>query len=161
LKPKKSKKPAGKRNSGPTKTKSIPIKGTAKITRTKGSESFPSSTGKAEMSGGKSRTNWLSLMSIINRKLPEQVANNMRLPGLVYRTGRFANSAEVVNIETTKEGYPSIVYNYQRSPYDVFDRTFGKSPWNTPARDPRDLVDKSIREIVQEMAIGRFYTRRA
>ena len=108
-----------------------------------------------------SATNWASLINIINRKLPDQVAANMGAPGLVYRTGRFADSAKVINVETTREGYPSIVFDYQRNPYDVFDRTKGKSPWNTPARDPRALVDKSVREIVQEMAIGRFYTRRA
>jgi hypothetical protein len=85
----------------------------------------------------------------------------MGAPGLVYRTGKFANSTKVVNVETTRDGYPSIVFDYQRNPYDVFDRTLGESPWNTPARDPRALVDKSVREIVQEMAIGRFYTRRA
>lgn len=107
------------------------------------------------------KQNWSSLIAIINKKLPEQVANNMGAPGLVYRTGRFANSAEVVNIEQTKDGYPSVVFNYQRDPYNVFDRSLGRSPWNTPARDPRALVDKSVREIVQEMAIGRFYTRRA
>jgi len=107
------------------------------------------------------KVNWSSLKNIINNRLPKQVANNMGEPGLVYRTGRFADSTKVVNIETTKEGYPSIVFDYQRNPYDVFDRTLGKSPWNTPARDPRALVDKSVREIVQEMAIGRFYTRRA
>ena len=105
--------------------------------------------------------NWSSLIAIINAKLPERVAKNMGAPGLVYRTGRLADSSKVVNIQTTKEGYPSIVFDYQRDPYDVFDRTKGASPWNTPARDPRALVDKSVREIVQEMAIGRFYTRRA
>jgi hypothetical protein len=109
----------------------------------------------------KQTQNWASLIGIINKKLPEQVARNMGTPGLVYRTGRFANSTKVVNVETTKDGYPSIVFDYQRNPYDVFDRTLGASPWNTPARDPRLLVDKSVREIVQEMAIGRFYTRRA
>jgi len=107
------------------------------------------------------KVNWASLIAIINRKLPKQVEHNMGAPGLVYRTGRLADSAKVVNVQTTKEGYPSIVFDYQRNPYDVFDRTLGKSPWNTPARDPRALVDKSVREIVQEMAIGRFYTRRA
>jgi hypothetical protein len=105
--------------------------------------------------------NWASLASIINTRLPEQVARNMRAPSLVNRTGRLASSAKVVKVEVTKDGYPSIVYDYQRDPYDVFDKTLGKSPWNTPARDPRALVDRSVREIVQEMAIGRFYTRRA
>lgn len=119
-----------------------------------------SSTGGVKYSKAP-ETNWASLINIINRKLPEQVARNMGAPGLVYRTGRFANSTRIVSIEPTTSGLPSIVFNYQRDPYDVFDRTLGASPWNTPARDPRALVDKSVREIVQEMAIGRFYTRRA
>jgi hypothetical protein len=106
-------------------------------------------------------TNWASLISLINKRLPEVVARNMGTPGLVFRTGRLANSAKVVNIETTKDGYPSAVFSYQRTPYDVFDRVKGAQPWNTPARDPKALVNKSVREIMQEMAIGRFYTRRA
>lgn len=105
--------------------------------------------------------NWASLISILNKKLPQQVARNMGAPGLVYRTGRFAESAQVVAVETTKDGRPSIVFDYQRDPYDVFDRVKGRQPWNTPERDPRSLVDRSVRELVQEMAIGRFYTRRA
>lgn len=105
--------------------------------------------------------NWLSLLPIINAKLAPRVMSNMRSPALVNRTGTFANSAKVVNIEQTREGFPSFVFDYERNPYDVFDRTKGRSPWNTPERDPRALVDKSLREIVREMAIGRFYTRRA
>jgi hypothetical protein len=105
--------------------------------------------------------NWNSLIRIINTKLPQKVITNMGAPGLVNRTGTFANSTKVIDIQTTKEGYPSIVFDYQRGPYDVFDKTKGKAPWNTPARDPRALVDRSVREIVREMAIGRFFTRRA
>lgn len=108
-----------------------------------------------------SNKNWNQLLPLINAKLPPRVMANMRFPSLVNRTGAFANSAEVLSIETTKDGYPSFVYNYERNPYDVFDRTLGRSPWNTPERDPSTLVDKSVREIVREMAIGRFYTRRA
>jgi hypothetical protein len=125
-----------------------------------GSLYIQSSTGNIKPKAAR-KTNWASLIAIINRRLPEQVANNMGAPGLVYRTGRFANSTRIVNVETTRDGYPSIVFDYQRDPYDVFDRAKGAPPWNTPARDPRTLVDKSVREIVQEMAIGRFYTRRA
>jgi hypothetical protein len=106
-------------------------------------------------------TNWASLLPIINTKLPPRVIANMRYPGLVNRTGTFANSAKVISVEQTREGFPSFVYDYERDPYNVFDRTLGRSPWNTPARDPRALVDKSVRELVREMAIGRFFTRRA
>jgi hypothetical protein len=108
-----------------------------------------------------SAMNWNSLLPIINSRLTPRVIANMRLPSLVNRTGRFAQSAEVVRIEETREGFPSFVFNYERDPYDVFDRTLGRAPWNTPERDPRALVDKSVREIIREMAISRFYTRRA
>ena len=135
-----------------------------KTTRSYSSDSIKATAkqnGDAGKSSIKPMNNWASLVAIINTKLPERVANNMKLPGLVYRTGRFANSTKVVNVETTRDGYASIVFDYERDPYDVFDKIKGASPWNTPQRDPRALVDKSVREIVQEMAIGRFYTRRA
>lgn len=106
------------------------------------------------------RQNWSSLLPLINSRLTAKVIANMRYPGLVNKTGKFATSAEVVSVETTREGFPSFVFNYERDPYDVFDRTKGRSPWNTPERDPRTLVDKSVREVLKEMAIGRFYTRR-
>ena len=105
--------------------------------------------------------NWLRLLPLINAKLADQVIKNMRAPRLVNRTGTFANSAKVINVEQTREGFPSFVFDYERDPYDVFDRTKGRSPWNTPERDPRTLVDISVREIVREMAIGRFFTRRS
>jgi len=107
------------------------------------------------------RPNWLQLLPMINSKLQNTVAKNMSSPRLNFRTGRFAQSARVVNVEQTRQGLPSFVFDYERDPYDVFDRTLGRSPWNTPQRDPRALVDQSIREIVREMAIGRFFTRRA
>jgi hypothetical protein len=105
--------------------------------------------------------NWLRLLPMINAKLNDTVAKNMKEPRLNFRTGRFAQSARVVNVEQTPQGFPSFVFDYERDPYDVFDRTLGRSPWNTPQRDPRALVDLSVREIVREMAIGRFFTRRA
>ena len=127
----------------------------------KGKIAAPSVTDNGSQAAKQVGSNWSSIIPIINAKLPERVVRNMGSPGLVNRTGRLAGSAKVVGIQTTKEGYPSIVYDYERDPYDVFDRSLGRQPWNTPARDPRALVDKSVREIVQEMAIGRFYTRRA
>lgn len=106
-------------------------------------------------------SNWLQLLPIINSKLTQNIISNMGAPRLENRTGRFARSARVTNVETTPQGFPTFVFDYQRDPYDVFDKTLGRSPWNTPERDPRTLVDQSIRDIVREMAIGRFFTRRA
>lgn len=105
--------------------------------------------------------NWLSLLPMINSRLLPKVLANMKAPALVNRTGTFAQSAKVLNIEQTAEGFPSFVFDYERDPYDVFDRVKGRSPWNTLQRDPRALVDRSVREVVREMAISRFYTRRA
>lgn len=107
------------------------------------------------------RTNWSSLIPIINSKLANQVRSNMHAPRLVNRTGRFAESARVVGVTETDKGYPSFAIDYERDPYNVFDPVVGRSPWNTPERNPRALVELSVRQIVAEMAIGRFYVRRA
>ena len=76
----------------------------------------------------------------------------MRAPRLVNQTGRFAESVKVTDAVLTPQGFPSIGYTYQRAPYDKFE--------TDPNRDPRKLIDKSIREIAAQYAIGRFYTRR-
>ena len=36
----------------------------------------------------------------------------------------------------------------------------GDAKWATPERDPRAVIDKSIRELATQFALGRFYTRR-
>ena len=45
-----------------------------------------------------SATTGLSLREVINKVLPAQVERNMGIPKLEYRTGRFANSAEVTSV---------------------------------------------------------------
>jgi len=102
----------------------------------------------------------LALVAAINKKLPQTVLKNMNAPGLESRTGRFAKSAEITDIMMTPQGFPSIGYTYQRNPYGVFEDGSGKAPWANGQRDPRKLIDRSIREIAAEFAIGRFYTRR-
>jgi hypothetical protein len=105
----------------------------------------------------KSKISGLAILAVINAQLPGVVAKNMGAPGLVYRTGRFASSAEVTDIMPTSKGFLSLGYTYQRDPYEIFE------PGNrmgTPDRDPRKVIDKSIREIAQQFALGRFYTRR-
>tara|TARA_A100001011_G_scaffold197845_1_gene206156 strand:- start:155 stop:1537 length:1383 start_codon:yes stop_codon:yes gene_type:complete len=101
----------------------------------------------------------LKLMALINAKLPQTVAKNMGAPRLENRTGRFAGSARVTEIQATPQGYPSIGYTYEKNPYSVFENTSG-TRFASVERDPRGLIDLSIREIAQQMAIGRFYTRR-
>ncbi len=102
----------------------------------------------------------LAMVAMLNKKLPDTVRKNMSTPRLVNRTGRFADSVKVVDVMPTPQGFPSFGYTYQKNPYQVFEEGEGTPPWADGNRDPRDLIDKSIREIAAEFAIGRFYTRR-
>jgi len=101
----------------------------------------------------------LELLGVFNQRLPETVRRNMQEPALVNRTGTFASSVKVTEIQKTPKGFPSIGYTYKRDPYEVFEVGSGNTR-ATPERDPRILIDKSIREIAAQFAIGRFYTRR-
>jgi len=101
----------------------------------------------------------VKLLGTLNRDLPDTVRKNMKEPGLVNRTGRFADSVKVTDITQTPQGFPSIGYTYQRDPYEVFEEGSG-SKWANGYRDPRTLIDRSIREIATQFALGRFYTRR-
>ncbi len=78
-------------------------------------------------------------------------------PALVNRTGTFAGSVRATEIIKTPQGYPSIGYTYEKNPYQTFEVGYRQG---SPERDPRRLIDKSIREIAAQFAIGRFYTRR-
>lgn len=107
-----------------------------------------------------SGTSLAPLIALLNSKLPETVARNMGPPGLENQTGRFASSVRVTDVSRTAQGFPSVGYDYRRNPYQVFEMGSGQPPWATPDRDPRKVIDQSIREIAAQFAIGRFYTRR-
>jgi len=113
--------------------------------------------GLAKTRGKVAKTSTITLAALINQKLPETVAKNMRLPGLQYRSGRFAQSARVTDVTETSQGYPSIGYTYQKNPYQTFETGFKQG---STERDPRKLIDRSIREIAAGLLVGRFYTRR-
>lgn len=102
----------------------------------------------------------LAMIGMLNKQLPDTVRKNMNSPQLVNRTGRFADSVKITEVTETPQGYPSFGYTYRRDPYQVFEEGVGSPPWANGNRDPRELIDGSIREIAQQMAIGRFYTRR-
>ena len=102
----------------------------------------------------------LRLIGLINQRLPDTVRKNMNAPALQNVTGRFAESVKLTEIQKTPKGFPSFGYTYQKNPYQRFEMGRGDQPWATPERDPRTLIDKSIREIAAQFAIGRFYTRR-
>jgi len=102
----------------------------------------------------------LRMIALINKKLPDVVRKNMQQPALQNRTGRFADSVEVTEIVPTPKGFPSVGYTYRKNPYQVFEVGQGEPPWATPERDPRKLIDRSIREVAAQLAMGRLFTRR-
>jgi len=106
----------------------------------------------------KGGTRNLSLLSILRLEIKKVVAANMTLPRLVYRTGRFANSVNVVDVIETAKGFPSVGYTYMHNPYDVFRMDIGNH-LATPDRDPRSIIDISIRQIAARFGLTRVFTR--
>ncbi len=100
-----------------------------------------------------------SLLGILNEKLPGTVARNMGAPRLENVTGRFAQSVRAVDVNVTPQGFPSVGYKYQSDPYSVYEKTSG-TRFADAGRDPRTLIDASIREIAAQTAVGRIFTRR-
>jgi hypothetical protein len=98
-----------------------------------------------------------AMIDVFNRKLPETLKKNMGSPRLNYRSGRFSESVRVTDVVQTKKGFPSFGYTYQTNPYQTFEPGYRQG---SQERDPRRLIDASMREIAAEFAIGRFFTRR-
>jgi hypothetical protein len=99
----------------------------------------------------------INLLAIINARLHGVLEKNMHPPALQYRTGRFAQSVEAVDIQTTPKGFPSVGYTYMKYPYQTFEPGFAMGSVH---RDPRKLIDKSIREIAQNIVQTQVFTRR-
>jgi len=137
----------------------LPIKTKVTNVASKGMKRASSIPKGKQTKGRQSTVNISTLIGILNAKLPDTVAGNMGSPRLENRTGRFANSVRVLDVTQTRAGFPSIGYTYQRQPYGVFEATSG-SRFSSSDRDPRTLIDASIREIAAQYALGRLYTRR-
>jgi hypothetical protein len=115
----------------------------------------PGRTSKAKQS----TVSTANMLGIINAQLSDTVAKNMGSPRLDNVTGTFARSVRVTDIATTAQGFPSVGYTYARSPYGVFEASSG-TRFASAERDPRPLIDASIREIAAQYGLGRLYTRR-
>lgn len=107
----------------------------------------------------KSKIALSSLLPILNAALTGRVASNMGSPALENRTGRFASSVRAVDAVTTAKGHVSVGYTYQKAPYQVYESTSG-TRFSNAERDPRRIIDLSIREIAAQFGLGRLYTRR-
>lgn len=100
----------------------------------------------------------LQLIALMNKRLPNAIVNNMGDPALNNQSGRFAASVRVINILQTPKGFPSFGYSYEKFPYQTFEQGIGQQ--GTMDRDPRRLIDRTIREVATEFAVGRLFTRR-
>ena len=99
------------------------------------------------------------LLGLLNKDLPKTVAKNMGAPALENRTGRFAGSVRAMDVTLTPQGFPSVGYTYQTQPYGVYEASSG-SRFSDRERDPRRLIDASIREIAAQHIQTRLFTRR-
>lgn len=107
----------------------------------------------SKRSTGISTQSVLSLQVLINQYLPDTIRKNMIYPRLVYRSGRFAKSARVVRSIDTIDGFKIFRYTYMKNPYSTFEPGGAQG---TKDRDPRDLIEKSIREIATKLVGAKF-----
>ena len=147
-----------KSSSGKKNTKAKAVKA-SKTRKKAGMAAIPAALKARKTKAQSPASSMLQMIAMINKELPRTVEDNMGEPALENRTGRFARSVRVTDIVKTPKGFPSVGYTYQKNPYQVFEEG-SSGPWSNGHRDPRQLIDTSIRDIAAKMAIGRFYTRR-
>tara|TARA_B110000444_G_scaffold172232_1_gene161054 strand:- start:6355 stop:7809 length:1455 start_codon:yes stop_codon:yes gene_type:complete len=123
------------------------------------SAKMPTSKRKAKRRPPPPKMALVNILGMLNIQLPKTIARNMGDPRLNNRTGRFAQSVRATDASVTAEGFPSIGYTYMRERYGGYESTSG-TRFADIDRDPRRLIDQSIREIVIAFGIGRVYTRR-
>ena len=98
-------------------------------------------------SGTEDQISTQKLKSVINKRLPAEVRRNMGRPALINRTGRFSNSAQVLNLKDTPKGI-SGDYTYALNPYQTFENT-GSKRWPV-GYNPKALIAKSIRQLAMQ-----------
>jgi hypothetical protein len=90
----------------------------------------------------------VSIKNLLNASLARQIQQNMgkgrATQVLNYRSGRFANSAEVTQV-TNRGGAITAFYSYMKNPYETFAP--GGAQGSPASRDPNKLIQTSIRQI--------------
>lgn len=116
---------------------------------------LPKLRGKPAAETGTS--NLSNLQNIINSLLHQKIKENMGTGSsrniLNYRTGRFAESVKVEKISQSRQGMITAYYNYMQYPYATFSE--GGRQEFPRSRDPKLLISKSIREIMQQQMVTR------
>lgn len=147
--------PKGKshRKSLPLKIKgkrvSYKVKGGNKIT-----PPVPKKTKNIESNQNALTQKAFQVRAFVNSRLTKTLKGNMGRPSLENRTGRFAQSAEVVNANALGN---HIHMDYT---YNPLYRVFEDGAYYPSGYDPRPLIEKSIRELAAAQIETRFTLRR-
>ena len=139
-----------------SKTKSISGKGNFKR------------TGKYDRRVPESDVSLVRLMAHINRALPRHLKRNMEPPALQYRgrgnpsrpfAGPFNRGVRVTAARPNQKvaGGVDLDYTYEKYPYQTFEPGFLKGD---VMRDPRKLIEESIRDVLIERRVTRFLNMR-
>lgn len=140
---KKAQKASGKKSTS-IKTKRKATKGRSRLVGAAAGSRKKPKKNAAQRAEGATQPSPIALRNILNEALPEMVASKMTTPALQFRTGRFANSARVENVNMGPRGGTHIDYTYMRNPYETFEP--GNKQGSTQ-RDPRKIIGASIREL--------------
>ena len=130
-----------------------------------------SKSGKAKKYDRKTPTSDVSLAALmqhINSGLPRHLKRNMEPPALQYRgrgnpsrpfAGPFNTGVKVTAVRPNQKvaGGVDIDYTYEKYPYQTFEPGFLKG---SVLRDPRKLIEESIRDVLIERRVTRFLNMR-
>jgi hypothetical protein len=87
------------------------------------------------------------IVPILNSVIEMYVVEQMNKPALEERSGRFAESVQIL----AQLPDNSLVYSYMKSPYLVFDTARGKAPWNRPRdRNPGTIINNAINKATMD-----------
>lgn len=89
-----------------------------------------------------------SIMTILNRLIATYVHRHMGRPELIWRTGRFANSVQIIGLTATRNQAVQATYSYMLYPYQTFEPGFAQGH---KGYDPRRLISKAIRSMLAEV----------
>jgi hypothetical protein len=93
------------------------------------------------------------LGALIQTALHGSIQKNMYPPRLQYRSGRFAHNVRLTALQyDNKEVQLTAYLTYMKYPYQTFQPGYKQG---TPDRDPRSLIDKSVRDIAINLTKAR------
>lgn len=93
------------------------------------------------------------LANIIQASLHDSIQKNMDTPRLIYRTGRSARNVKLSALQyDNKEAKLTAYLTYMKYPYQTFEPGYKQGSIH---RDPRSLIDKSVRDIAVNLTKAR------